>query len=102
MGKPFFGMKNRRKSSLEIDDAIAMEVLGLLVSNSLQRLFRLHNGNGVRETPQILGQAALIRPAMEPFTEFLGIAGRKLCVPGVASELDDRLRPQYTVEVLVQ
>ena len=95
-------MKNRREAGLEIDDAVAAQILSLLISHALQRFFRLHHGDGMSKTFQIFGKASLIRASKKPLRQFVRIIGRKALIALFFRQLDDCPWTQDTVEMFVQ
>ena len=78
MSQSLAGMKNGRKASFKVNHAIFAQIFGLLVSDALQRLFRLHHRDGVGEAFQVFGQTALVRALMEPLGQRNRIAGWKV------------------------
>ncbi len=66
MGQSLASVKDRREAGFKIDHAILTQIFGLLVCDPLQRLFRLHDGDGVGKAFQIFGEAALVRALMKP------------------------------------
>ena len=69
------------------------EILSLLISHSLQGLFRLHDSDSVRETFQILCQAPPIGALLKPLAERLRRARGKVRILDVVREFDNGLRP---------
>ena len=99
---PFAGVKDRREASFKIDHAILAQIFGLLVRDPLQRLFGLHHRDGVGKAFQVLGETSLVRALMKPLRQRRRIAGGKFGVLRFFCQVNDGLRPQYAVEVLVQ
>ena len=97
----FVGVEDRREPRLDVHDAVVAHVLEHFVGDTLERLFGLHDAAGVRESFEIERQAAALRAAMKPVGQLAGIARGQLLVLLIAGELDDRLRTQTTVEVIV-
>ena len=95
-------MKHRRKASLEVDHTVPAQVLRLFIGHALQRLLRLHHRDGVREAFQVLSEAALIGTLVKPLRERRGVLGGETGVFRVFRQIDDGLRPQDAVEVLVE
>ncbi len=73
-------MENRSKAGLKIDHAIPAEVFHLFISHSLERLFGLHNSDCVCKAFQVLWQASLVGPLVEPACQLFRIFSRKLVV----------------------
>jgi hypothetical protein len=95
-------VKNGREASLEVNHAVAAEVLGLLIGNALQRAFGLHHGDRVGEALQVLGKVSLVCAPVEPGGQLVGIYRGKRRVSRLACQFDDGLRTEHAVEVLVQ
>ncbi len=95
-------MKHWREASLKIDNPVAAQIFGLLIGDALQRFFGLHHCDGVREALQIFRKAALIRSAKKPLGKCLRGVCRKVRILSVSSQINHGLRPQHTVQVLVQ
>src|SRR6202790_4215273 len=95
-------MKNGSKTGLEINNPVSTQIFGLFVGDALQRLFCLHHCDGVREALQIFCKTPLIRSAKEPLRKCLWGIGWELRVVCVSRQLNDSLRPQHTVQMLVQ
>ncbi len=102
VGQSLAGMKNRRKAGFKVNHAILAQVFGLFVGDALQRLFGLHDRDGVREALQIFGEAALVRALMKPLGQRRRIAGGKLRVFCELCQINDGLRPQHAIEVFMQ
>src|SRR5579872_738491 len=95
-------MENRSKARLKINHPISAQVFRLFISDALQRLLGLHHSDGVREALQIFRQIPLICPAKEPLRKSLWITGRESCIFCVSCQIDYGLRPQHTIQMLVQ
>ena len=84
MGQSFFRMKDWRKASFEVNHAVITQILGLFIGDALQSLLGLHDCYRVGEALQILGEAPLVRAAMEPLRQCFWIRGRKFSVSCVS------------------
>ena len=102
MGQSVAGVKDRREAGFKIDHAILAQIFGLLVGDPLQRLFGLHDCDGVGKAFQIFGETAFVGALMKPLRQRCGIAGRKVRVFCFFRQVNDGLRPQHAVEVLMQ
>lgn len=102
MSQSLLSMKDRRETSLEINNPVPAQIFSLLVSDALQRFFRLHHGDGVCKAFQVFRQASLIGSTEKPFRECLSLIGWKILVSRIACQVDYSLRPQHAVQVLVQ
>ncbi len=102
MGQSLARVKDRREARFKINHAILAQIFGLLVRNPLQRLFGLHHCDGVGKAFEVLGETPFVRALMKPLGQRHRIAGRKLGVFRFFCEINDGLRPQYSVEVLMQ
>ncbi len=96
------GVKDRREARFKIDHAIVAQIFGLLVRDPLQRVFRLHHGDGVRKSFQIFGETSLVRALMKPLGQRRRIAGGKIGVFCLLGQVNDGLRPQHAVQMFVQ
>ncbi len=97
-----FGVENRRVADLGIHDAVAREVFAALVRDTLDRFFRLHDRDRVRETAEVQRERARRRTGMEPSAEFPRVGGGETRVALVASEIDDRRGAEPAVKVVVK
>ena len=102
MSQSFLRVKDRSKPGLKINDTVSTEIFGLFVRHALQRLFRLHDRNRMREPFQIFCETSLIRAAEEPLGKSIGIVCRKAFVPGISRQINDGLRSQHAIQMLVQ
>src|SRR5579864_2003784 len=102
MREVLLGVKDGREAGLKIDDTVLAEVLSLLISNAFQRLFRLHDSDGVREAFQILCEASPIGALLKPLTKRFRSVRGKIFVLDAVSQFDHGLWPQYAVEMLMQ
>ena len=81
---------------------VSREVDHRLGGNPLQRRGCLQHSDGVGECLQELLQRAGVGSLHEPAREVVGVGGGQPGVAALASEVDDRCRPQPAVEVVVQ
>ena len=102
MCQSFFGVKDRRKTSFEVNDSVFFRVFGLFIGDALQRLLPLHHGDRMYKAFQVLGQASLVSSLVEPPGQRRGILGGKLRVLRVSRQLHNCLGTQHAVQVLVQ
>ena len=96
------GVEDRRETRLDVHHAVVVHVLDHLVGDALERLGGLHHAAGVREAFEVERQAAALRAAVKPLGQLAGVGGRQRGVALVPGQLDDRLRPQAAVEMVVQ
>ena len=101
MGQSFPGVKNWSKASFKINHTILAQVLGLLVSDSLECVFRLHHRDGVRKTFQIFCEAPLVSALMKPIGQGRRIAAWKVAIVRHARQVDYGFRSQDAVQMLV-
>ena len=59
VGQSLLGVKNRRKSSLKINNPVPAQIFSLFVSHALQRFLGLHDGDGVLEPFQSISPDSL-------------------------------------------
>ena len=88
-------------ADLGVDHPVGGEVLDALPGDPGECVGRLHHRDGVVEGLEVALQRARVGRLREPPPERLGVAGRQV-VADLAGELDDRLRAQPTVEVVVE
>jgi len=91
----------RRVAHLGVHDAVRGEVQRALTRDPVQPLLGLHDRDGVHEGLQIALQRAGVGRRDEPVPQ-PGRVGLGQRVPGRVCQLDDRRRPQTTVQVVVQ
>lgn len=95
-------MKNWRKAGFEIYNPIPTKILGLFVGNALQSLFRLHHRDRMRKALQIFRKTPLICSAQEPLRKRIRIVRGQACVFHFPGQINNALRPQHTIQMLVQ
>src|SRR5579863_8401784 len=95
-------MKQRSEPRLEVNDTVVAEIFRLLVSYALKGFLGLHHRDRVLETLKIFGETALICALMKPLRELFRITRRQVGIPDCDREIDDSLRPQNAVEVLMK
>ena len=88
-------------ADLGVDHAVGRQVEDALARHPPQRLGGLHHPDGVREGLQVALQRPAVRRVDEPAPQRVGVAGRQL-MPRLHCQLQDRLGPQTTVEVVVE
>ncbi len=88
-------------AELAVDDSVGGEILDELASDPGQTLRRLHDGDGHVEGLQVFDQGTGIGFLGEPRRQFGCGGGRQLDPQGLG-QLDDRLRTQAAIEVVVQ
>jgi hypothetical protein len=88
-------------SRLAVDDSIGGQVLHELGSDPPQAGRRLHDCNGLIEGFQIAPQGSRVRRPGEPATKIIGVVGRQY-VSNLGGQLDDRLRPQCAIEMIME
>ena len=97
-----FRVKDRREAGLDVHDAVVVHILHHLIRDALERFFGLHDAAGVGESFQIERQASALCPPLEPNVEFAGIRRRQFVVADVLGELNDCLRANAAVEMIVK
>src|ERR1700733_604460 len=102
MSQSLFGVKDWRKTSFKVDDAVVAQVFDLLIGHAFERLVRLHHRNSMREAFEILRETSLVGALMEPCTQCLGIVGRKLLIFRGFGQFDDSLRSQHAVQMFME
>ena len=100
--QPGLGAQLGRHAHLGVDDAVGGQVLGALVGDPLDRVAVLHHADGVGERLEVQHEVVALGAAVEPLGELVDVGGRQAVVAVLAGQLDDRGRPQATVEVVVQ
>ena len=85
-----------------IHHPVCGEVEGALLGHPVQTSGRLHDRDGVLESLQIAHERARIRALPEPLVQRGRVRARQVGVADLIADLDDRLRPHATVEVVVQ
>ena len=90
-----------RPADLAVDDAVGAEVLHELARDPAEARTGLHDRGRQVERLEVLDERARVRLFGEPRPERLGI-GRWNLEPELVGELDERLRTQAAVEVVVQ
>jgi hypothetical protein len=91
----------RRPALLRVHDAVRGEVEHRLARHAGQVVGRLHDGDGVVEGLQVPAERTGVGRIAEPVGERLGV-GSGQGVPGGVRQLEDGLRSQPSVEVVVQ
>src|ERR1035441_5074084 len=102
MGQSFVRVKDGRKASFKVDHAILAQVLSLFVGDAFEGFLRLHHGDSVAEALKIFGETSLIRAAMKPLRQCMGIGSRKFRIAHIFGQINHSLRAQHTIQVLVQ
>ena len=89
-------------AALGVDDAVGGEVLRALAGDAEEALAGLHDGQGVVERLEVARQGAGVGALAEPGAERSGLGRGQGVVADVRGQLDDGLRAQPAVEVVVQ
>jgi hypothetical protein len=87
---------------LGVDHAVIGQVLGRFPGDAVERFRCLHHADGVPEGVQVEVEMAAVGARGERRGELIGIARRQAGIPGFVGQVDDRLRPQPAVQVVVQ
>ena len=101
-GQPLSQMLLGRVPALGVDDPVSRQILHALTGYPTEAPGRLHHGKGVVEGLEIERQRARVRTLPEPRATRLGVLGRKPSVAHFLSELDDRVRTQAAIEVVME
>ncbi len=96
------GVQLGGEAHLGVDHAVLGEVERALPRHPHERVGRLHHPDGVREGRQVRRQRAGVRGLPEPDAEVVRVARRQVAVAVLLGELDDGLRAQPAVQVVVQ
>ena len=88
-------------ADLGVHDAVGGQVLDALAGHPGDPRGGLHDRDGVVEGLQVAHQRAAVGRLAEPPAQGVGVRGGQV-VPALAGQLDDGLRPQSAVEVVVQ
>jgi hypothetical protein len=100
--QPALDRKLRRVADLGVDDAVGGEVLGALGGDADDRVALLHDTDRVGERLEIELEALPVRASTNPRGELRGVPGRQGIVAVLRREVDDRRRPESTVEVVME
>jgi hypothetical protein len=95
-------VENGCEARFVVDDSVAAEILGLLVSDSLQRVLGLHYRDRVPKAFQVLRQAALVCALMKPSCQFRGVRGWQFRVMVAGGKFYHGSRPQHAIQMLVE
>ena len=90
-----------RVAELGVDDTVGREILDGFLRDAEQVFAFAHRGHRVVERGEVLDERARIRGVVEPFFEDLRVTRRNL-VADLTEVVDDGLRTQATVEVVVE
>jgi hypothetical protein len=96
------GMEDWGKPCFDIHDSVLVHVLHHFVSDALEAFVGLHHATGVREAFEIERQTAPLGAAVKPRGQVARIGRRQRVVTLILRQLDDRLRPQPAIEMVVQ
>ena len=88
-------------ADLGVDHAVLGQVEHALAGHPAQLRLGLHHRDGVVEGLQVALERPAVGRLLEPAPQRLRVLRRQR-VPGLGRELEDRLRPQPAVEVVVQ
>lgn len=98
-----FQMVFRSQAQLSVDNVVGGQILDGLTRNARQRLSGLHDGAGVREGGQVARQRARVAGVNEPLLQFIHVGGGQLIgVTAVRGQVDNGLRAQAAIEVIVK
>ncbi len=100
--QPTLLMQLGREPHFCVHDAVCGEVDRGLVGDPMQRGLGLHHRERVLERREVLENVARVGSTPEPRRELVNVRRRQLPVADRIGQLDDRLRPQPAVEVVVQ
>ena len=100
-GQPLGDVLLGRVAHLGVHDAVGGQVLHALAGDPGQRRGGLHHRDRVVERLEVALQRAGVGGLGEPAAERLGV-GRGQLVADLGGEVDDRLRPEPAVEVVVE
>ncbi len=100
--RPPLEMQLGREPHLGVHDAVVRQVLRAFAGDADQRLGRLHHADRVRERLEVQDQVLAAGAPRHPRAELRGVGGRKIRVPGLVGELDDRVRSEAAVEMVVE
>ena len=89
-------------AALGVDHAVGGEVEDALAGDPAQALGRLHDREGVVEGLEVAHERPGVGALAEPLAQAVGVAGRQPGIPDLVGDLDDGLRAQAAVEVVVQ
>ena len=89
-------------AALGVDNPVGSQVEHALLGDPRQPGLGLHDGHGVREGLQVAFQRPRVGRLVEPRPEARSIVRRQTGIPDLVGDLEDRLRPDATVEVVVQ
>src|SRR5450631_2509507 len=95
-------MELRGIANLGIDHPVGGEVPHALAGNPMQPVNCLHHDQSPLESGEVALERARVGTVAEPGPQCARLASRKPLVTNGVSQLDDRLRSQSTVEVVVQ
>ncbi len=100
--QPLLDMQLGGEPHLRVDHEVGRKILGALARDPAQRLRGLGDTHRVRERLQVPLQRPGGGGLDEPGAQLVGIRARQPVVPVGRRELDDRPRPQPTVQVVVE
>ncbi len=95
-------MEERGEARFDVHHAVAVHVLHHFVGDAFEGLCGLHHATRVREPFEIHRQAAALSAAVKPPREIARVGGWQAFVTLLLREVDDGLRPQAPVEMVVQ
>ena len=95
-------MQFRREPDLGIDNPVGGQVFGALGGDPDQRIPGLHHGHCVLECLQVQLELAARRGTRYPLGQASRTAGWQPPVPLLAGQLDDGLRAEPAIKVIVQ
>ena len=97
-----FGMKFRCEPHLGVNDTVGCKIGGTFIRNPLERFRCLHDSDRVGEGFQVELEVKSISATLNPRGELIRDAGGETVVAELVGKLDNRQRPQTTVEMIVE
>ena len=85
-----------------VDHVVRGEIGHTLQGHPMQRVGGLHHGDGMRERFEVAHQRPTVRGGAKPRGQFGLVSAGQSVVADLGGDVDDRRRPQSTVEVVVQ
>src|SRR5580700_3321544 len=100
--QPAFGVQLRREPDLGVDHAVGGQVRGALGRDPPQRVRGLHDRDRVPERVQVDLEVAAVRAFGQPAGQLLDVVAGQVAVTDLVGQLEDGLRAQAAVQVIVQ
>src|SRR5688572_22146730 len=95
-------METGRETDLRVHHSVLVHGLDELEGDTLQRGACLHEGASVAKPLQLKRQRSALRSTMRPGREFIRFVRGQLGVSDIERQIDDRLRPETPVQMLVK